>query len=985
MRCVALEHCRANQRSQATVQANPQCIQTRAAEVFFLGAAVLNAVVIGVDLELSLQLPEHSALGSAIWIVLLGLEAALTLVFLAEFVLRARASGRLYVCRPSGLLDAFLAVLSVVSICLELVSTTIASAVRAWRSLRLLKIVRLFVVIPELKLVCLGLMTSGAAMKSTLALIMLVAYVGALICTSLLWASDACMPAENGGACVQDEFGSVPISFLTHVKLVLVEAWPDIAAPMLVDSALWSIYIAAFIAVTSIGLLSTVSGYVCEQVMELAGKQPPRSWEEQQKQSDGLRARLGNLFDQARRGSDGNLSKEGCLRLLGSGQARDLLRDMHAALPPQSEQVDVLLDLEGCGRIAREDFVEGVLRLAGARCERGSRLLQVGLAQSCSQAIIGAEDAEHAVKALMKDSITRVGWQLLYELQDLSLQFDRNCLHDICEDVGSETSLQPLQATPTIIRPAMCTTVLSPCCTSPCSDETAAIQTPAPSRPASEAGLPPVNATPVVLRAGMYVAGPRTASGEEVEDACVELEALVKGLRSTAERQAWPQLAWAMPSRTDMATQTEEPWAVATDGEPEGELAKDPSAGGEARGCPLAEASLAGGRLRGLPEAGEETPREALGEAIGEVPLEPVQAGAASSRAVGEEEVCQPLCEPCGTGSEAAEATNKPPEETCEPVEEAQQELAREPAHAAGEAASVPVEDASAPFDVASGPPCQAPVHLGAIPPEVNEAASRAAEACTSSLSNVGQAGCQAPADADAPLPKLGEAACKPHVEASTLVTEAAEPELRAPTDAGTPLPAAGEADCQAGKDVAMPLPPARQVDRQAPTGVGEPPPEAGEAGCQAGADTSTRLPSASEDVLHGTTDASTPLLAASSGTSAPTQPRGWAAEPQAARRREELLARISRRAALEVLSTGTPAGREVQPAEPALERNQSHRDAFHSRLAKGQLHGEDLARLASTGQHDPHPLGTSRRLRVLGGSGVSPLHPKRGRVAAGA
>ena len=42
-------------------------------------------------------------------------------------------------------------------------------------------------------------------------------------------------------------FGSVPLSFLTHIQLVLVEGWPAIGGPMLGDSRFWATYLVIFI------------------------------------------------------------------------------------------------------------------------------------------------------------------------------------------------------------------------------------------------------------------------------------------------------------------------------------------------------------------------------------------------------------------------------------------------------------------------------------------------------------------------------------------------------------------------------------------------------------------------------------------------------------------------------------------------------------------------------------------------------------------
>ena len=74
----------------------------------------------------------------------------------------------------------------------------------------------------------------------------------------------------------------MPLSFLTHIKLVLVEGWPEISDAMLSDSNFWAAYLVVFILLSNFALLNLVTGVVCERVMELARQLPPKSHEERE-------------------------------------------------------------------------------------------------------------------------------------------------------------------------------------------------------------------------------------------------------------------------------------------------------------------------------------------------------------------------------------------------------------------------------------------------------------------------------------------------------------------------------------------------------------------------------------------------------------------------------------------------------------------------------------------------------------------------------
>lgn len=57
-------------------------------------------------------------------------------------------------------------------------------------------------------------------------------------------------------------FGSVPLSFLTHIQLVLVEGWPAIGGPMLGDSRFWATYLVIFILLSLSGLTGVILEWI---------------------------------------------------------------------------------------------------------------------------------------------------------------------------------------------------------------------------------------------------------------------------------------------------------------------------------------------------------------------------------------------------------------------------------------------------------------------------------------------------------------------------------------------------------------------------------------------------------------------------------------------------------------------------------------------------------------------------------------------------
>ena len=192
-------------------------------------------------------------------------------------------------------------------------------------------------------------------------LLAILSYVGALLCSEAL--------GDNANPELKYFFGSVPSSFLTHIKLVLVEGWPEISEAMLQDSDFWSVYLMIFIFISNFALLNLVTGVVCERVMELARQLPPASAEEKDFEIEELRERITDLFETASRRRRNYLAETEYVKLLRSVPARAVLDDMRIALPSDAGRLACLIDDDHNGKVTRMELQDGLLRLRGSRLD----------------------------------------------------------------------------------------------------------------------------------------------------------------------------------------------------------------------------------------------------------------------------------------------------------------------------------------------------------------------------------------------------------------------------------------------------------------------------------------------------------------------------------------------------------------------------------------------------------------------------------------
>lgn len=273
-------------------------ILTQQANFMLAIVIIFQAFLLGAEVSLELESQhagqKHMPLRWSIAFEFL--DIVLLLIFSVEYLLRSFALRLTYVFSWLGGIDLMLlltGVFSTVVISMEMafgdVSGTLLSTVHSVRRLRILRIARLLQIFPALQVLIKGLIGTMIAIADSMILICLMSFVGALLCCEALGDEKQSWELRN-------LFGSVPGSFLIHIQLVLVEAWPDIASVMMTNSPFWGIYVIVFVALSNFTILNVVTGVVCDAVLELASSpKPPMSMEQQQLKFESLKDEIEDI------------------------------------------------------------------------------------------------------------------------------------------------------------------------------------------------------------------------------------------------------------------------------------------------------------------------------------------------------------------------------------------------------------------------------------------------------------------------------------------------------------------------------------------------------------------------------------------------------------------------------------------------------------------------------------------------------------------
>jgi voltage-gated sodium channel len=202
-----------------------------------IGVIVLNAITLGLQTSRSVT-AEHGEL-------LMALDRAALVFFVAEIGLRLYAHGRAFFRDPWSLFD------------LVVVGIALVPAIGPFavlRTLRVLRVLRLFTAIPAMRRVVGGLLSSLPGMVSIIVLLGLVLYVAGVLATTLF------------GAVRPEEFGSLDHSLFTLFQIMIGEVGMDVAKDVMAAEPLAWIFFVVYIVVSSFAVLNLFIGVIVSSV-----------------------------------------------------------------------------------------------------------------------------------------------------------------------------------------------------------------------------------------------------------------------------------------------------------------------------------------------------------------------------------------------------------------------------------------------------------------------------------------------------------------------------------------------------------------------------------------------------------------------------------------------------------------------------------------------------------------------------------------------
>mmetsp|Transcript_1690 Transcript_1690/g.3543 ORF Transcript_1690/g.3543 Transcript_1690/m.3543 type:complete len:617 (-) Transcript_1690:117-1967(-) len=344
-------------------------IKTWAADLFFGILIVVSALLLGVDIELSLQ-QINTFKDVLFWI-----EFGFLVMFVVELIMRVWVDGCKYFLFFPNLLDTFIIGCSVVEYIViaavgDDVEISALSLMRIFRLLRILRVIRLIRVCPKLYRICTSLVAAVRAVSWVFLLLFVFMYISALSCTVLL--SNSQVPL------IRDNFGGVFPSLYIHFVILTVEGFPELVAAIAEESGwLWYIYFCCYILFTNVMVMNTVTGVICQTVVS-QGSADPGAKAQCFKEFDKLKEVVLDcmLLEGLSYDVHDEMSFEVFQQVMRNPGVRASFDAVEVCLDLEEEQLFNIIDENGDGKLSFEEFFLSLWRLRGSKERLHSLLVQ---------------------------------------------------------------------------------------------------------------------------------------------------------------------------------------------------------------------------------------------------------------------------------------------------------------------------------------------------------------------------------------------------------------------------------------------------------------------------------------------------------------------------------------------------------------------------------------------------------------------------------
>jgi len=237
--------------------------------------------------------------------------------------------------------------------------------------LRVLRIIRLFRFLTELRLLVHSILGALRAMIWAALLIVLALYVSAVLTTNL-WGRQHL--SGEAAADISLWFGTLGSSFFTLFQLTTLEDWPEVVRGVMSEVPLAWIFFVPFLMLMNFAMLNAITAVVVEKVFTVARSEAAAEARHQERKRADMLRKIRNIFEEIDTDGSGDLELEEFQQALTSPAVVQSLMELGIA-KCEAGDLFACLDLDGDCKVSTTEFVAGCLRAHGPA--QSNHLLQV--------------------------------------------------------------------------------------------------------------------------------------------------------------------------------------------------------------------------------------------------------------------------------------------------------------------------------------------------------------------------------------------------------------------------------------------------------------------------------------------------------------------------------------------------------------------------------------------------------------------------------
>jgi hypothetical protein len=360
-------------------------IKTSRADLIVASAILVNSLLLGLEVESALQNGGDPAT------VIFVFQVLFYLLFIAELAFRIYADGRWFFSPSNwlGLLDVLIMMLWTIEYFM-MIDVDDPSGLRVLSSLRLLRLLRVVQIAhlhhfcPDLWMMTSSLASSLRAISWICLLLLLIMYVFCLMSALELGIQDCTdcsgesldqvdVVVQSSPCCsensllLKDWFGSVDRSFFTHFMIFTLEDFPAVAKAAGQYSWFWYVYVALFILLCSIALVTLAMGIVVKNALQVGPEVHVEDMKRKLKEDEDFNDLfLAACLDRGLRPTD-NVQSVELLQLLRSPIIREVLNSIEICLEVDANELFNIIDVNKSKHVTVQELSQQMLRLRGSK------------------------------------------------------------------------------------------------------------------------------------------------------------------------------------------------------------------------------------------------------------------------------------------------------------------------------------------------------------------------------------------------------------------------------------------------------------------------------------------------------------------------------------------------------------------------------------------------------------------------------------------